>query len=406
VIEIEVSNFQSIKHASIQVQGFTALVGRSNIGKSAFVRAVRAALTGAPSTSFVRHFDGCPRKTKGAKTCKCYCSVRLRAKDFDLLWEKGDAINRYTFNGLVYDKAERGTPEFLQPAYAPVKIGDEKSLLQVADQFEPIFLLNQTGGVIADVLSDVANLDRVNVAIRLAEKDRREAVSTRKVREQDVVSLSDRLERFEGLDEALAKTLDVEAQLDRVEAAERNLAELDRYVERSSSLGRAVVRLEEMLCVEAPDKTSLRGSYDRCETLNRYVTHVAEREAALHVLEGIAKVTAPDPEALRSCSQRFHTLDVWIARLRVFKKLGENVKVLGNLPAMFPEALRTAYDAYERLDAKVRQYALLSGQVETLTRQLTDMEAEGHAIHKEWDAIDICPTCTQSFPEGKRPRVV
>ena len=33
MIEVEVRNFQSIEHISLKVEGFTALVGRSNIGK-------------------------------------------------------------------------------------------------------------------------------------------------------------------------------------------------------------------------------------------------------------------------------------------------------------------------------------------------------------------------------------
>mgnify|MGYP001228451488 CR=1 FL=1 len=117
MIEVEVRDFQSIEHATIKIDGFTALVGRSNIGKSAFVRAVQACVTGAPVGAYVRHNALCPRKTRKAKECRCQCSVHIRAEQFDLLWEKGDFINRYTFNGTVYDKANQGTPDFLLPCH-------------------------------------------------------------------------------------------------------------------------------------------------------------------------------------------------------------------------------------------------------------------------------------------------
>ena len=64
--EVEVRNFQSVEHAVFRIEGFTALVGRSNIGKSALVRAVKAALTGATGTDFVRHGGLCARRLKDA----------------------------------------------------------------------------------------------------------------------------------------------------------------------------------------------------------------------------------------------------------------------------------------------------------------------------------------------------
>src|SRR5512137_438933 len=108
MIEVEVRDFQSIERATIRIDGFTTLVGRSNIGKSAFVRAVQAAITGAPVGAYVRHAALCPRKTRKLKECRCQCSVHVKTEGFDMLWEKGDFINRYTFNGVVYDKVNQG----------------------------------------------------------------------------------------------------------------------------------------------------------------------------------------------------------------------------------------------------------------------------------------------------------
>lgn len=397
MIDVEVKNFQSIEHATIHVKGFTALVGRSNIGKSALVRAVKAALTGAPSTSFVRHAPSCPRKTKAAKTCKCHCSVRIKGEGFDLLWEKGDAINRYTFNGVVYDKAERGTPEFLQPAYAPVKIGDEKELLQVSDQFNPIFLLNQTGGVIADVLSDVAHLDRVNIAIRLSEKDRKEAVSTRKVRERDVVDLTQKLVLFDGLDTALADVRDVEDRLDVLEAADRRVVALDGFLARGTALGQQIATLEDVMRLEAPDPVPLAASSAKYTQTVKFLGMVTERAASIRALQAIEAVSAPDPDALRARAASFAAMDGWVAKLRVFKAWMERVKALEAAPAPNPEHMAGRAKGYELLAGLAGRYASLVAQVQTLTQQQDALVAEGAAIQAEWDALGVCPTCTQPF---------
>src|SRR5580700_10412737 len=114
MFEVEIRNFQSIEHISIRIDGFTALVGKSDIGKRAIVRAVRAALTGATGTSFVRHGVACHRRIRGSKTCECYCSVHMSTEGFDLTWEKGDKRNLYVFNGQDYGVPNRGTPDFLE----------------------------------------------------------------------------------------------------------------------------------------------------------------------------------------------------------------------------------------------------------------------------------------------------
>lgn len=394
---VRVRNFQSIEDATLEVRGFTALGGRNNIGKSAFVRAVKAALTGTSSTSFVRHGVDCPRKIKGAKTCKCHCSVHLRGDDFDLLWEKGDAINRYTFNGKVFDKAERGTPDFLQPTFAPVKVGDEKELLQVADQFSPIFLLDQTGGVIADVLSDVAHLDRVNVAIRLSEKDRRDATATRKVREQDVVTLSQTLVRYEGLDDALQASRAVEDRLEGVETAERRYEALLGYIERGSSLERQVTLFTQVLEVRVPPVAPLTQATERLGRLEGWITQVGERAGALRHYQAVEGLPALLSQPLSQSYGQFELLDGWVARIRTFKGWMERLKGLEAVPHPQADAVLGATRRYQELTRLGDQHTRLTQMVGTLDTAAGELRVEGDAIQAEWDALGICPTCVQPF---------
>jgi hypothetical protein len=350
--EVEVRNFQSIEHAHIVIEGYTALVGRSNIGKSALVRAIKAALTGATGTAFVRHGPNCARRLKDAKKCQCKASVRIKREGFDLLWEKGDNDNRYTFNGQVFDSVERGTPSFLAEGYAPIKIGDDKEVLQVADQFDPIFLLNRTGGVIADVLSDVAHLDQINAAMRLVEKDRRDAVSTRKVREQDIVDLTQRLIGFDGLDDALAQVRKVEDRLGEIGTADQHLQKIERFIE----IGRA-------------------------------------RAAELKRLSGVEDVVVPDSSTLSLGN--LLQLTNWYERLVGFKAWFERVKGAENVTAPSIEPIRNAYTLFVTLGAlttKAEQLEREIAQAETLLKQSVE---KAEAIQGEWNALGVCPTCTQ-----------
>ena len=398
-VDVEIRNFQSIEKATIKIDGFTVVVGRSNIGKSALVRAVKAALTGAPVSSFVRHSPGCLRKTKGAKTCKCFCSVHLKADGFDMLWEKGDSINRYTYNGQVYDKAERGTPEFLQPVFSPVKVGDRHDMLQVADQFFPIFLLDQTGGTIADTLSDVAKLDRINVAMRMSERDRKEALSTRKVREKDVVDLRGKLKVYEGLDDALGDATRVIDGLAGVDRQERRLADVERFLEQVAALVGAIRELGKVQAIEIPDVHPVQAAQNSYDALARFTEQVEDREASVQSLAGVDDLVVPDPAGFLAERAAFDKLDGWFNRLVQLRDWILPWKAVEEQPVPVIQPLRDAQAALQALDGWATHYDGLVKQVADLEQAiaLTDQEAQG--IQIEIDELGVCPTCSRTLNE-------
>lgn len=298
MIEVEVRGFQSIEHVTLKVEGFTALVGRSNIGKSAIVRALKAALTNAVGTAFVRHGHACLRRTKGVKTCKCETMVRITAEGFDLKWRKGDAVNEYVFNGKTMTVPGRGFPEFLSPAFAPVKLGENQKLLQVADQFFPIFLLDQSGSTVANILSDVARLDAVNVAMKHVEKDRKEANSLRKVRDKDVETLAAALTSYDGLDAALSRGDVVAVEYERLEAAGRTLDQAKSLCVRLSALVVDIRALQGVDKIELPDVTGVRQKAAECNRAALFYERFVEIASAYKALEGSARIEVPDASPL------------------------------------------------------------------------------------------------------------
>lgn len=395
MVEIEVRNFQSIEKAQFKIDGFTVVVGRSNIGKSALVRAVKAALTGAPVSSFVRHSRGCLRRTKKAKSCKCFASVHIKADGIDLLWEKGDAINRYTYNGQVYDKAERGTPDFLYPAFSPIKVGDRQDILQVADQFVPVFLLDQTGGTIADTLSDVAKLDRINVAMRLAERDRKEAVSTRRVRERDVVALQGKLQAYDGLDTALGQVQALERKQAAVERQERALVTLERFLEAGSALGQTIKALEAATEAEVPHFAPIVEHQDRLQQCALFDTQLTEREADVASLDGVDALAALDLTAVRQEVTSFQRLDGWLAQLVDFKRWlqpGADLEKIF-LPTMGP--LQDKVTAVGTMTQQLSRLVALEAEVSQLEVDLATVTTSLEQIHQEQDALGVCPMCVQ-----------
>lgn len=395
MIEVEVRNFQSIDRATFRIDGFTVIVGRSNIGKSALVRAVRAALTGASASGYVRHGAACLRRVKGSKTCKCYASVHLRGKDFDLLWEKGDALNRYTFNGQVFDKAERGTPEFLQPAFSPIRVGDRSETLQVSDQFNPIFLLDQSGGAVADTLSDVAHLDRINEAIRLVERDRKDTAATRKVREKDVTTLATRIESYAGLDDTLLEVQRMADQQGEIERSEASLLAIESYLERASSVTTVIKSLQAATLVEVPDTALITSPVRHLDELADFDVRLSRLQNGIASLEGVDEICLPSPQGMKETASRLAALNGWVGRAVDVKGWLSPAKAVEDATVPSSQTLRDTYGVFSTIGSYVVNLGLIEESVSALERQLAAVMEEERAVRSEQDALGVCPTCVR-----------
>ena len=390
MIRLEVKNFQSIVHEIIDIDGFSAVAGRSNIGKSALVRAIKAALTGAPADSYVRHSKDCPRTVKGAKSCKCYCSVRITAPDLDLLWEKGDTVNHYVYNGVDHTAAGSGTPEFLGDPFAMVTMGKDKVLLQVSDQFDPIFILDKSGTVVADTLSDVAKLDQINVAMRMSERDRKEAASTRKIRDKDREQLQTGLILYEGLDEYLSQVEAVErmnGEIERLEDQVTRLAHLEITLQASAERVRELTPVEG---VQVPDIESV-NLHAHLILLQRLAAQYADKQRVVDLLEPASDVKIPTLEADTTLSS-LDSLGRWDARLKILKEFLTGAE---RADATQIEGIQPLLDITDQakqlkvLDSRLS--AILLG-AKSIKQDLATAEADEKRLGKELDNF-VCPTC-------------
>lgn len=403
MVEVEVRNFQSIEHATVKIDGFTTLVGRSNIGKSAFVRAVKAALTGAPVSSQVRHGVTCQRALRGVKTCSCFASVRIKTTGFDLLWEKGDTVNRYEFNGTTYEKVDKGVPDFLQQYVAPVKVGESKELLQVSDQFTPIFLLDQTGTVVADVLSDVAHLDRINIAMRSSERDRREAIATRKVREKDTIELEGELGTYDGLDDVVDRAKAIETAYDGVQMAQGRAAQLGCYI-RAVALQEADIKALEATCGwSVPAIDPVLDQWQTQDKLQRFYMQFAERAVVIRALNGVGAVQIPSLVPLQEAAKRLGQLGAWTTTLFEFQRWFDTRKAAEKAKVPAIGVLVSAAAKFDKLNTMTDSCSVLARTVASLDAELKKTEQMEAEILDEFRSLGVCPTCAQDIhPDGGR----
>jgi hypothetical protein len=441
MINIEVKGFQSAEDLKFSIDGFTAIVGRSNIGKSALVRALKCALTNAEGVSFVRHGPDCARTLRGLKTCKCFTSVHIVTEGFDLLWQKGDAVNLYLLNGEKYDHPGKGLPEFLTTnGLAPVKVGDTLKSIQIADQFYPIFLLDQSGGIVAETISDVSRLERINKATKLVEKDRRDVQATKKLREVDVDKLRIRLCSYDGLDTVLQRVDDVGHQFEAIEAKEGKLGTIKGYISKLHSL---VVRVRDLKSVEAvevpiieeidrlgpkvdqlskfseeysrreasvaglkwvesledkvPEIDPVSSLSSKIRTLSRFSTEHARRLVEVTKLEWVEGLEdkVPDIKGLKDSSTTLTLLSSWITRLMLIKEKYLAVDKATKAPVPDLEILQQLQGKLVNLDRLLSKSKSLQGSISSLESELAQVDSEETNLEGEISTLGVCPTCVR-----------
>lgn len=457
MIDIEIHNFQAIDHTQLSIDGFTALVGRSNIGKSSIVRALKAALSGSSSSDDVRHdIATCSRFHRKTKKCQCFASVKMTFGDGpSLLWEKGDAVNRYTVvkdgKEEVYDRVgkEVDLPDFVGEQFSPVKMGSKHNLLQVSDQFEPLFLLNLSGTVVADTLSDLGHLDAVNKALALASKDRRTALSTRKIRRSDLEESQAQLARYADLDHRAGRARKVredhqalEKAAARVELAGRLLAEttgaaeeiirlsghLRQELPAMATLATAAARrstvttfdlgwssravtvrgLTKALQPPLPEVAELRAVATRWATAGRLARELAVRTEVAGRLDGISAVRLP---ALESMSEKFDAwqrVEGWLDRLQALRVLFDKTQRVRATPDVVFESSQatTSITRMRQLDGFLDRLGRLQLQEATVAEQLGEAEREEADVLGEFSALGLCPTCSQPITPAHSGKAV
>lgn len=187
ITHARVQNFQSLREVDLDLGPFTCIVGPSNSGKSALLRALRALALNVSSPSIVTH---------GAKTATVEATL---ADEVRIELERGKAVSTYTVGEVgnpdgdaVYPKSNKGVPDLITQA---LKLGE----LNFAFQFDRPYLLADPPSKAAQALGELTNVTVIYDAVREANRRRLEVSSRLKVRRADQEALEQRALVYVGL---------------------------------------------------------------------------------------------------------------------------------------------------------------------------------------------------------------
>lgn len=342
---VTISNFLSHKDTTIEFSpGVNIIVGPTDSGKSAIVKALRWAITNRPMG------DGM-RSSWGGLT-----SVAVLVNDQTVLRQRDQGLNQYVIGNHEFNAIKGDVPaEILQ-------------LLNLTDinlqtQFDSHFLLSRSPGEVAQTFNKVAHLDKIDIALQNIQRGSREAY--RKL-EYDKEALKDKEERLLAYDnlpeiEGLIKALEDKESILQSQALKRQ-----EVIQLISAIKRIEDELAEIEFLGDLDKTVVSV----LDNINRLKVFEIERGHLRNHIESLEDIgeALVEVEVLVLMEQKVdHILEV----MKQQTKLKEQERLLNGM--------------LTKLDHLNEGLDLAEKAVQELEKQ----------FHEELGEGNICPLCEQ-----------
>jgi len=422
-VKVRIKNFQSIEDVSFEIpeKSFTCIVGPSNIGKSALRRAFECLIYNKSEASYIRN---------GTNTC----SVEVTFDDgSSVKWYRNKKTAGYIIDGEDFTKLAGTVPEVLTDrGFKELTINKDKYQVQVASQFNNIFLLNQTGGKVTEVLSNLGNLNRIIKSNKACQTDLKSNRSRLKIRREDSVSSKEKLKSYSGLDsqrhlvgilksnfKEIKETKDKLIVIKKIEtslniavtlvktlrpAREIEVTSFDLDIHKVTVLNNLLRKLDHShKIVESYDPIKSVGAIDinidasALATLKYLLIKYSlysEKKQHYAKLSSISDITfnlKEEHDIYSKLLTHFKKLEIAKNKIGLYRTLPESVPTLEDFDVAKIEKLS---ELYKRVLSAKNVVISLREQAKNSEDKLTNLKEERDNIHK---TLGVCPLCDKEF---------
>jgi chromosome segregation ATPase len=227
---ISITNFQSHKETVLDLSpGLNVIVGPSDSGKTAIIRALRWLIWNRPSGDAFRSEWGGPTSVQCLMDDKKIDIGRIKSLD-----------NLYYHNHQNYEAFGTGVPEEITKA---LNI-DETNLQQ---QLDSPFLINSSPGEVATYFNRIAHLDQIDTAVKSIQASIRKLSSDQTHYEEERAKQEEQLKEFEYLEKFEIDLEVLEQDVNQFSNLISKRDKLDEWVHMMDKLDAEIVYLEEIL---------------------------------------------------------------------------------------------------------------------------------------------------------------
>lgn len=274
---LHIQNFQSHKDSVLVFhEGVNTIIGESNSGKTAILRASRWVFENKPNgDTFRSHWGGDTCATLGADD---FLIHRYRnKKENGYMVEQGNDTSTFT--------ALRGeVPDTISHLLDTTSVNSQ-------NQLSAPFMLSETPGEVARQLNKIVNLDSIDVALKSIESDRRKINGYVSQTEQLIKDLDGQLKDYSDLPNREAE----------VEEIERWNASLSKTIKKYDVLENltADVIIQKKELTEIPD---LSGAIKKIEKIEKRQSTLKNRVCTFTSLRAVVQALQTEEERLHLIS--------------------------------------------------------------------------------------------------------
>ena len=385
MLKVSIKNYQTSLHTQLDIKGFTVIVGKSNTGKTGILRAIEGSLFNDSVTGNVRH---------GEKSTQ----VDLDYNGTAWTWTKGEGENGYQIrlpDGSVKEYSRVGfkVPTEIQDlGFREVLVDKQKLRPQVAAWHSPIFLLDSGGKAVTELMSTITRLDVINLAQRNCGTVLRRSRSTIEVKEAEIISLKNSIQKYQVIDTVDMKAL--QEAYHKLQTAEKRLATMTAYLERLSQIERRITALNDIGKVKVPDTLPI----DKIQTLQKIDTWIASSKKIndrLLLYRDVSSIEIPDSD-ISHLIQSYQRLTGWVQTLsKLNAKINQDIQEI-NVPDLnsFLQKVKR-HQIVSQYQSKLSDTSIsdLNKQIE---EHLKKIETDEITLHDLRHQIDICDICGRS----------
>jgi transcriptional regulator NrdR family protein len=353
IISLEIQNFQSHEETKLDFhKGVNVIVGSSDGGKTAIIRALRWVVWNRPSGNAIRSWWG-------GETRVC-----LGLENGEVVRSK-DRSDLYRIHSNRSDQGRTSVGEETEFKAFGTSVPEEISrFLNISEvnlqqQLDSPFLLSKTPGEVASYFNKIAKLDKIDIGQKNIQSWIRSLKSDITYQEEHIKTLKEDVIKF-----------------DYLEKAETELEALEELESRSKSLALSHNKL-----------LHLRNSYGINEVeLNKIESflEIEETLTAIFELKALREKRERDYIRLSSLAKTFKSIN---EELQKIKKLVKLESPIAELLALYDEKLK-ADEEYNQL---YRQYL----NIKQTERSIIEADEQYKNLAKEFNRVfpDVCPLC-------------
>lgn len=255
---VTIKDFQSVEDVDLEFHpGFNVLVGQSNSGKSAILRAIRGAIRNEIAPSFVR---------LGTRKA----SISLSFGEHTVGADRGKSLSTYRLDEEEFTKCGKDVPQPIIDVLQMNLVNGEDLNFQF--QFDSPFLISSSGSTVAQVIGTLTNVTLLFHAIQEANRLYLRASSELTIRLTDIETQKSKIGQFSLLEKRNALTPTLEQKVAQYKEITRVLFGLD-------TLTSTVVRVRDSIPVkvELPDLEAVFAQYHELEGITRGLSNVTQK---------------------------------------------------------------------------------------------------------------------------------